>query len=71
MNVRPAQVLAYLGSSLADGADLAAIYRQVDPRIKRLDLRPPQIVTLENSDGITLYGLLYQPPAEFGDGPFP
>jgi dipeptidyl-peptidase-4 len=56
---------------LASGVELAAIYDQVDPRIKTLDLRPPEIVSLENSDGVTLYGTLYRPPAEFGDGPHP
>lgn len=57
--------------SLADGVELAAIYHQVDPRIKTLGLRPPEIMSFENSDGVTLYGALYRPPAEFGDGPHP
>jgi dipeptidyl-peptidase-4 len=59
------------GAELASGVELAAIYDQVDPRIKTLDLQPPEIVSLENSDGVTLYGTLYRPPAEFGDGPHP
>jgi dipeptidyl-peptidase-4 len=57
--------------SLADGRELAAIHRQIDPRIKELGLQSPEIVTLQNSDGLTLYGLIYRPPAEFGAGPFP
>ncbi len=36
-----------------------------------LNLPIPEIVTLPNRDGVTLYGAIYRPPASFGTGPFP
>ncbi len=57
--------------SLADGMIIRTLYDIVDPRIKRLDLTPPELVTLESRDGETLHGAIYRPPARFGAGPFP
>jgi len=57
--------------SLTDGMLLRAIYDKTDPRIARLGLQPPELVTLQSRDGETLHGAIYRPPARFGAGPFP
>jgi dipeptidyl-peptidase 4 len=57
--------------SLADGTLLRTLYDTIDPRIARLALAPPELVTLQSRDGETLYGAIYRPPARFGDGPYP
>jgi dipeptidyl-peptidase-4 len=57
--------------SLADGSLLHTIYDQTDPRIETLALEPPELITLQNRAGVTLYGAIYRPPASFGAGPFP
>ncbi|MCA9901237.1 MAG: S9 family peptidase [Ardenticatenaceae bacterium] len=57
--------------SLADGRSLNTIYIQPDDRTAQLNLPTPEIVTLQNRDGVQLYGAIYRPPATFGDGPFP
>ena len=57
--------------SLVDGRSLTTIFNQPDARITQLNLPTPQIVTLPNRAGVQLCGAIYQPPASFGDGPFP
>jgi len=57
--------------SLEDGSILATIFENPDPRLERLNLKPPELVTLQNRHGITLHGALYQPPVKYGPGPFP
>ncbi len=57
--------------SLEDGALLHTMYANDDPRLERLQLTPPQSIKLPNRHGDTLHGMLYRPPAVFGDGPFP
>ena len=47
------------------------MYAKDDPRLERWQLQPPQLVSLPNRHGDTLYGMLYRPPAAFGNGPFP
>lgn len=54
-----------------DGARLLSIHEERDPRIDALGLTPPEIVSLESRDGVTLHGALYRPPAHFGPGPHP
>lgn len=54
-----------------DGALIAKIFDQRDPRIDALGLEPPEMVVLPNRHGDTLYGAYYRPEAAFGDGPFP
>lgn len=39
-----------------------------DPRVAELALEPPELVTVETPDGVTLHVALYRPP---GEGPFP
>lgn len=55
--------------SLEDDREIAVIHEPADPRIAQLGLEPPEMVTLKNRDGETLYGALYRPTE--GDGPFP
>ncbi len=50
---------------------IQTIHAPNDPRLDQFQLTPPEIVTLQNRLGDTLYGALYRPPPEFGDGPFP
>jgi dipeptidyl-peptidase-4 len=57
--------------ALADGAVLHTLETPPDPRVKDFGLEPPEIVTLQNREGTTLYGALYRPPASFGPGPYP
>ncbi|HET8626770.1 MAG TPA: S9 family peptidase [Thermomicrobiales bacterium] len=57
--------------ALVDGAPLGTIADEPDPRVAALDLRPPEIVSLQSRDGATLYGAIYRPPARFGPGPYP
>jgi dipeptidyl-peptidase-4 len=57
--------------SLKDGSHLATIYDQEDERIREYALQPPRLVELNNRNGDLLYGAIFQPPAEYGDGPFP
>jgi dipeptidyl-peptidase-4 len=57
--------------SLDDGSTLHTIYECSDPRVDELALQPPELVTLQSRDGVTLYGAIYRPPASFGEGPYP
>lgn len=59
--------------SLDDDRELAVIHEaDADPRVAEMGLTPPELVTLENRAGTTLYGLLYRPDARrFGPGPYP
>lgn len=57
--------------SLEDGATLRTIYDRHDPRIDQLGLQPPELVTLQSRDGVTLHGAIYRPPATYGPGPYP
>ncbi|HEU5084730.1 MAG TPA: DPP IV N-terminal domain-containing protein [Acidimicrobiales bacterium] len=40
-----------------------------DPRVAELELRPPELRTIEAADGTELHAAVYRPEA--GDGPFP
>lgn len=57
--------------SLEDGRLLTTLFAKPDERIDRLNLPEPEVVSLENRDGVQLFGAMYKPPASFGDGPFP
>jgi dipeptidyl-peptidase-4 len=57
--------------SLADGSVLGTLHDERDPRVEKLALRPPELVSLQNRDGVTLYGAIFRPPAGFGPGPYP
>jgi dipeptidyl-peptidase-4 len=57
--------------SVVDGSQLCTIYDQPDPRVERLSLEPPELVTLSSRDGAVLYGAVYKPPEGFGPGPYP
>lgn len=57
---------------LSDNRVLHTITVTTDPRIEQYKLTPPQIVTLKNRDGETLYGAIFRPDAAvYGDGPYP
>jgi dipeptidyl-peptidase-4 len=56
---------------LGDGAILHTVEAPPDPRVADFGLEPPEIVTLRNRGGTTLYGAIYRPPASFGPGPYP
>ncbi len=57
--------------SLENGELIQTIFKNSDARIAEYDLLIPEIVTLNSSDGETLYGAIYRPPDTFGYGPFP
>jgi dipeptidyl-peptidase 4 len=57
--------------SLEDGSILATIFENSDPRLERLALEPPELVTLQNRHGTILNGAIFRPPANFAPGPFP
>ena len=55
--------------ALEDGAQIATIFDERDPRVDELALAPPELVTLASRDGATLHGAIFRPPARFGPGP--
>jgi dipeptidyl-peptidase-4 len=57
--------------SLTDGHPLAVVYDQPDPRLEKLHLQPPELVSLQNQGGVTLYGAIFRPAESFGPGPYP
>jgi dipeptidyl-peptidase-4 len=65
---RPPRVTVH---SLDSGALAATIYDHEDPRIARLSLAPPELVTLQSRDGVTLHGAIYRPPPDMGQAPYP
>ena len=46
---------------LSSGESLAAVHEEVDSRIGRFDLQPPEMFSTPASDGTTLYGAYYRP----------
>lgn len=50
--------------SLDDGAEIAAIPVETDPRLATLDLPPPELVSLKNRHGDTLWAAIYRPDPE-------
>ncbi|MCA9943342.1 MAG: S9 family peptidase [Anaerolineales bacterium] len=57
--------------SLADGRLQTTLFAQPDERIDQLSLPIPELVTLQNREGVDLFGAIYRPPASLGQGPFP
>jgi dipeptidyl-peptidase 4 len=57
--------------ALSDGSVLRTIHESSDSRLELFDLQPPEMVSLPNRDGTTLYGAIYRPPERFGPGPYP
>jgi len=47
---------------LSNGSKVREIYVNDDPRVKDFKLRPPEFVSFQNREGVTLYGALYRPP---------
>ena len=50
---------------------VSTLHTPSDPRLETFELEPPELVSLPNRDGVTLYGAIYRPPKSFGEGPFP
>ncbi len=46
---------------LSNGSRTRQIFVNDDPRLKELRLRPPELVSFQNRDGVTLHGALYRP----------
>lgn len=57
--------------SLENSTTLHTLHTPNDPRLDQFQLEPPELVSLQNRDGTTLYGAIYRPPAEYGTGSFP
>lgn len=57
--------------SLVDGETQLVLHDEVDPRLEKMDLVPPEMISIKNRDGVVLHGALYRPPKHFGEGPFP
>ena len=55
--------------SLDDGALLATIFDERDPRVDALGLIPPELATVTSRDGATLNAAIYRPAS--GEAPFP
>ncbi len=53
---------------LADGAVVATLHRERDPRVEEFALEPPELVTVTTRDGVTLHGALYRPASAAGAG---
>jgi dipeptidyl-peptidase-4 len=56
--------------SLADDAELGVLFEPDDPRLERLALAPPRLVTLHSRDGVPLHGAVYVPPPEIAAPPY-
>lgn len=57
---------------MAHGGELVhRIPVPTDPRVEELGLTPPELVTLQSRDGVTLHGAVYRPPESAGPGPWP
>ena len=56
---------------LADGEVVHPLFARPDPRVERLQLRPPELVTFENRTGTTLHAALYKPDPTTTPGPWP
>ncbi|MGB3717342.1 MAG: S9 family peptidase [Candidatus Promineifilaceae bacterium] len=57
--------------ALKDNSIHFQIHDQTDPRVDAYGLKPPESVSFANRNGERLFGLIYHPPAEYGEGPFP
>ncbi|MBL4634438.1 MAG: S9 family peptidase [Kofleriaceae bacterium] len=56
--------------NLLSGATVRTIWDTTDPKVEALKLSPPELVTLQTRDGVTLHGALYRPPSSF-QAPYP
>ncbi len=55
---------------ILSGDTLRTIWDTSDPKVEALELSPPELVTIQSRDGITLHGALYRPPSTF-QAPYP
>ena len=56
---------------ILDKSDIFSVFAERDPKIDEFELRPPQIVKLQLPDKTFLYGAIYKPNEDFGQGPYP
>ncbi|KAI4340920.1 hypothetical protein MLD38_025712 [Melastoma candidum] len=59
--------------SLHDGSPIVSLYEPpfTIPRLKKLQLQPPELMHVQGNDGTVLYGALYRPDRErFGPPPY-
>ncbi|MFW5708879.1 MAG: DPP IV N-terminal domain-containing protein [Chloroflexota bacterium] len=56
---------------LSEGNTIHSLHTPDDPRLDDYVLPAPEIVTLKSRDGVLLYGAIYRPPSDYGEGPFP
>ncbi|KAF8008518.1 hypothetical protein BT93_K2250 [Corymbia citriodora subsp. variegata] len=59
--------------SLHDGNIILPLYEPplIIPRLKKLQLKPPEVTQIQGNDGTVLYGALYKPDtAKFGPPPY-
>jgi dipeptidyl-peptidase-4 len=47
---------------LSNGSKVRDLYINDDPRLQEFKLRPPEVISFQNRDGVTLHGALYRPP---------
>jgi dipeptidyl-peptidase-4 len=55
---------------LPDAKVVATIFEEEDPKVAKLELTPPELVTLQSRDGVTLHGAIYRPPEGYA-APYP
>jgi dipeptidyl-peptidase-4 len=55
---------------LSSGGKVRDIYVNDDPRVREFKLRPPELVSFQNRDGVALHGALYRPTTR-GRKPLP
>jgi dipeptidyl-peptidase-4 len=56
--------------SLPDAKVVATIFEEEDPKVAELELSPPELVTMQSRDGVTLHGAIYRPPEGYA-APYP
>ncbi|MEM6993690.1 MAG: S9 family peptidase [Myxococcota bacterium] len=55
-----------------DGGEVVrALTIEPDPRVAKLGLTPPRLVTVKTKDGVTLHGAVYEPPKGTARAPYP
>ena len=58
-------------NNLEDSTKGRQLFKAVDSRIEKFNLKAPQMISFKNRTDTLLYGAIYHPPAQFGKGPFP
>ena len=56
---------------VSDNSVIFSVFNDIDPKIDEFDLKPPEIIELQLPDRTILYGAIYKPNENFGQGPYP